>query len=145
MTNDQARELLNETIAIDDGPDRTVGPATLDVPNFRRRRYLARVFERMTSCGATEVEMLFAYVAALAMPIDDVRRGSSSATAWEDSMDAWFEQTFGGVPTADQLLAARKIFDFDMAAISSARVEVIPRPGAADKDAPPNSSGQSPS
>lgn len=145
MTDQEANQMLNEATAHDDGPCRVVGPATLDVPSFRRRRYLGRVMERMAAAGATEAELLYAYIAALAMPVETVRAASASGLAWEDAMDAWFEETFGGVPSGEDLLAARKIFDADIAAIAAARVEVIPRPGAADKDAPPNSSGQSPS
>jgi hypothetical protein len=142
---DQARELLNAATAHDDGPDRHVGPVVLDVPSFRRRRYLGRVFQRMIEAGATEAEHLYAYIAALGMPEETVRRASASLAAWEDAMDAWFQKEFTGMPSSDSLLAARKIFDHDMAAIVAATVEIVPKPGSADKDAPPNFSGQSPS
>lgn len=142
---DQARELLNAATAHDDGPDRRVGPVVLDVPSFRRRRYLGRVFQRMSDAGATEAELLYAYIAALGMPQEDVRRASASLAAWEDAMDLWFQKTFTGMPTTDSLVAARRIFDHDMAAIAAASVEVVPKPGSADKAAPPNSEGQSPS
>lgn len=140
---DQARELLNESIAHDDGPSRTIGPVTLDVPSFRRRRYLGRVFGHMSAMGASEAELLYAYVACLGMPVEDARKVSASAAGWEDAMDAWFEFSFGGMPDGEALLSARKIFDHDMAAIKAATVEVVPKPNSQDKDAPPNSEGQS--
>jgi hypothetical protein len=144
-SEDQARELLNEQTAHDDGPDRRVGPVVLDVPSFRRRRLLGRIFQRMNEVGASEAELLYAYIAALAMPVDEVRRASVTGAAWEDAMDEWFQRNFTGMPPTDSLLAARRIFDHDMAAIVAATVEIVPKPGTADKDAPPNSAGQSPS
>jgi hypothetical protein len=143
--DEQARELINAETAAGDMPDRQIGPVTLDVPSFPRRRLLGRVMERMSAAGATEMELLFAYVAGLGMPIGDVRTAARTTETWEEAMDAWFESAFGGMPSGEQILAARKLFDDDLSRITAASFEIEPKPGSVDKDAPPNSSGQSPS
>jgi hypothetical protein len=144
-TEEQARELLNADTAADLMPGRQLGPVTLDVPSFPRRRLLGRVMNRMSSANPTEAELLFAYIAAFAMPLAEVRIASRTCEAWEDAMDAWFEATFGGMPPGDVLLAARRLFDDDMDRIAAASFDIEQKPGSADKDAPPNFSGQSPS
>jgi hypothetical protein len=73
------------------------------------------------------------------MPEAEIRTATREIAAWDDALDGFFEGHFAGHPSPEHLTAARAIFDHDMASLSAASVEVEPRPGSHDKDAPPNS------
>ena len=138
MLTSEERALLNDQTIHGEGPARTVGPVTIADITFRRRRYMGRVFALMQANGATETELLYGWMAAMALPEDVIRAAARDIATWEDALDGFFEKHFGGNPSPEDLATARKIFDHDMASLKAATVEVEPRPGSQDKDAPPN-------
>ena len=135
----EERTLLNEETLHGEGPIRLVGAVELAAVSFRRRRLLGRIFHWMQSGGATEAELLYGYIAVLGTAEADLRAATSSAAAWDDALDNFFEARFAGHPSTEELFAARRLFDYDMNAIAAASVDVQARPGATDKAAPPNS------
>lgn len=135
----EERALLNDQTLHDEGPARQVGRLVLAPLTFRRRRFMGRVFALMQANGATDAELLYGYIAAMALPESEIRAASREIAAWDDALDGFFEQHFAGHPSPEQLAQARAIFDHDMASLSAASVEVETRPGSHDKDAPPNS------
>jgi hypothetical protein len=139
MLTPEERALLNDQTIHGEGPARVVGPVTIADITFRRRRFMGRVFALMQANGATDAELLYGWIAAMALPEDVIRTAARDIAAWDDVLDGFFEQNFGGNPSPDILAAARAIFDHDMASLQAASVEVEPRPGGNDKDAPPNS------
>lgn len=137
--DEQSRALLNESTLAEDMPARTVGPLTLDVPSLRRDRYVQRILTTFQQGGAGDVELLYAWLVAMSLPLPRLREASVSLTAWEDVLDATLQEAFGGLPSVEILQQARSLFDDDIARITAAKVEIQPRPGSNDKDAPPNS------
>ena len=139
MLTPEERALLNDQTLHSEGPARIVGPVTIAEVTFRRRRFMGRVFALMQANGATDAELLYGWIAAMALPEDVVRNATRDIGAWDDALDGFFENHFGGNVSAEDLAAARRIFDHDMDSLKAASVEVEARPGSNDKDAPPNS------
>ena len=135
----EERALLNDETIHGEGPARLVGGVKLAEVTFRRRRYMGRIFALMQANGASEAEMLYGWIAAMALPESVLQSTARDIALWEDALDGFFDEHFGGNPLPEVLSEARRLFDHDMAALTAASVEVEERPGSHDKDAPPNS------
>lgn len=135
----EERALLNDQTLHSEGPARTVGPVTIAEVTFRRRRFMGRIFALMQANGATDAELLYGWIAAMALPEDVIRTASRDIAAWDDALDGFFEKHFEGNISPEDLATARQLFDHDMASLTAASVEVEARPDSNDKGAPPNS------
>jgi hypothetical protein len=136
----EERALLNEQTIHGEGPAREVGPVTLDVLTFTRRRLLQRAAAHMMRVGAPDSEQLHTYILMLALPLAEAQKAARSVEELEAAMDSFFSKNFGMVVPAEYLSQARVCFDSDMKAIEAAMVSVVAKPSASTGEPPPPNS-----
>jgi hypothetical protein len=139
MMTPEERALLNDQTIHGEGPARMVGNVPIADLTFRRRRYMGRVMSLMQADGATDSEMLYGWIAAMALPESTIKTALRSVSLWEDALDDFLEKNFRNTPASEYIDDALRIFLHDMESMKAASVEVEAKPGSQDRDAPPNS------
>lgn len=114
MMTPEERALLNCETPIVSGPARMVGNVPLADLTFRRRRYMGRIFALMQKHGATDAELLYGWIVAMALPEPELKAAARDASLWEDTLDSFFDKNFGGEPSSAVMAEARRIFDHDL-------------------------------